>query len=174
VKRWIFFLPLGLLAAALLLFSGYALTRKTAQVMPDALVGQPLPGLALVPLTRGPPAPLRTTAGGPALINVFASWCAPCAVEHPELMKLREEGVRIVGVAYKDRPAKTAGFIDRLGNPYAEILTDPTGAAGIELGVSGVPETFAVDKDGIVVAKHSGPLTAADAARLARALKGAR
>lgn len=171
MKRWIFFLPLGLLAAALLLFSGYALTRKTAQILPDALVGQPLPAVALAPLNGGAPEPLRTAARGPVLINVFASWCAPCAVEHPQLMRLREDGVRIVGIAYKDQPAKTAAFIDRLGNPYADILTDPTGAAGIELGVSGVPETFVVDAAGTVVAKHSGPLTPADADRLAQALK---
>lgn len=173
MKRWVFFLPLGLLAAGLLLFSGYALTRKTAQVLPDALVGRPLPSIALAPLSGGSPAPLPAVASGPALVNVFASWCTPCAVEHPELMRLRGQGVRIVGVAYKDKPDKTAAFITRLGDPFARIVSDPSGQAGIELGISGVPETFAVNSAGTVVAKHSGPMTAADADRLAAALNAA-
>jgi cytochrome c biogenesis protein CcmG/thiol:disulfide interchange protein DsbE len=74
-------------------------------------------------------------------------------------MRLRASGVRVVGLAYKDDPAKTAAFLDRLGDPFATVLVDRDGRAGIELGVSGVPETFLVAPDGVVVAKHAGPLT---------------
>ena len=171
MKRWIALAPLAVLAAAVALFALYALNRPTARVTPDALVGRPAPAIALAHLDGSPPQPLNTVAAGPALVNVFASWCVPCAVEHPELMRLKGEGVRIVGVAYKDRPAASRAFLERLGNPFAVVLTDPDGLAGIELGVSGVPETFAVDAQGVIIAKHAGPMTRADAQRLVDALE---
>jgi cytochrome c biogenesis protein CcmG/thiol:disulfide interchange protein DsbE len=105
------------------------------------------------------------------LINVFASWCGPCRIEHPQLLRLKGEGVRVVGVAYKDKPAASQDFLARLGDPFAVVLTDPQGLAGIELGVSGVPETFAVDARGVIVAKHAGPMTRADAQGLMDALR---
>jgi cytochrome c biogenesis protein CcmG/thiol:disulfide interchange protein DsbE len=92
-------------------------------------------------------------------------------VEHPELMRLKREGVRIVGVAYKDKAVATEGFLARLGDPFAVVLTDPQGLAGIELGISGVPETFAVNAAGVIVAKHAGPMTRADATALVDALR---
>lgn len=170
MKRWAAAAPLLVLALAVVLFAVYALKRPTAQVAPEALVGQAVPPVLLPGLDGAPPRALSAVARGPALINVFASWCAPCAVEHPQLIRLQARGVRIVGVAYKDAPAKAAAFLARLGDPFAEVLTDADGRAGIELGISGVPETFAVDAAGKIVAKHSGPLTTADADRLATAL----
>ena len=171
MKRWIAFAPLAVFAAAVALFAFYALNRPTARVTPDALVGRAAPTIALAGLDGATPRPLNAVATGPALINVFASWCVPCAVEHPELMRLKNEGVRIVGVAYKDRPAASRAFLERLGDPFAVVLTDPDGLAGIELGASGVPETFAVDAKGVIVAKHAGPMTRADAQRLVDALE---
>jgi cytochrome c biogenesis protein CcmG/thiol:disulfide interchange protein DsbE len=174
MKRWIAFAPLAVLAAAVALFALYALNRPTARVTPDALVGRPAPAIALEGLDGAAPRPLNAVADGPALVNVFASWCVPCAVEHPELMRLKADGVRIVGVAYKDRPAASRAFLERLGDPFAVALSDPQGLAGIELGVSGVPETFAVDARGVIVAKHAGPMTRADAQRLVDALERGR
>jgi cytochrome c biogenesis protein CcmG/thiol:disulfide interchange protein DsbE len=172
VKRWVAAIPLLVLAAAVVLFAAYALNRPTARVNPAALVGRPLPSVSLAGLDEAAPRPLDAVTGrGPVLVNVFASWCVPCAVEHPELMRLKAEGVRIVGVAYKDEPAKSRAFLDRLGDPYGVALNDPRGLAGIELGISGVPETFAVDARGVIVAKHAGPMTRADALRLMDALK---
>ena len=171
MKRWIAFAPLVVLVAGVALFGLYALGRPTARVTPDALVGQPLPGIALAGLDGAPPRPLDLVGRGPALVNLFASWCAPCAVEHPELMRLKDEGVRIVGVAYKDKPAASRAFLERLGDPFAVVLTDPQGLGGIELGISGAPETFAVDARGVIVAKHAGPMTRADAQALVDALK---
>ncbi|WP_309644642.1 DsbE family thiol:disulfide interchange protein [Phenylobacterium sp.] len=166
MSRWLAILPLVALAALALLFGVYSLKRDP-QVQPDALVGKPVPELTLPRLDDGRPAPLRTALGeGPTLVNIFASWCAPCEIEHPVLVGLKSQGVRIVGVAYKDAPDNTKAFLGRLGDPFAERLVDRDGRAGIELGVTGVPETYLVGADGVILAKHTGPLTPADARNL--------
>jgi cytochrome c biogenesis protein CcmG/thiol:disulfide interchange protein DsbE len=96
--------------------------------------------------------------GKPMLINVFASWCLPCRAEHPKLMALKARGVAVVGVAWKDDPADTRRFLDELGDPYSMVLVDREGRAGLDLGITGAPETFAVNAMGQVVAKFSGPM----------------
>jgi cytochrome c biogenesis protein CcmG/thiol:disulfide interchange protein DsbE len=162
VKRWLAWTPLAVLALLAALFAGYAL-KHDPKFVPAALVGKPVPPLVMQPLDGGPQRPLRVALQGPTFINVFASWCVPCIQEAPTLLAMEAQGARIVGVAYKDDPIASQGFLDRYGNPYAEILTDRDGRAGVELGVSGVPETFLVGANGIVLAKHSGPMTLADA-----------
>lgn len=170
MSRWIAWLPLAALGLLAALFLGFGL-RHDPHVNPAALVGKPLPALTLAPLETGPAQPLRAAVQGPTLVNVFASWCAPCAEESPMLLELHRRGVRIIGVAYKDEPAKTRAFLDKYGDPFALILTDREGRAGIELGVSGVPETFMVGAGGKVLAKHSGPLSPADAEALLAAAR---
>ena len=165
MRRWLAFAPLAVLAALIGLMAVFALNRDP-QVKPDALVGRPLPQELLPTLTGGEAVSLRASVEGPTLINVFASWCAPCEVEHPELVRLSRAGVRIVGLAYKDEPAKTEAFLQRLGDPFAQVLSDRDGRAGIELGISGVPETFLVGPDGVVRWKHTGPLTGESAGTL--------
>ncbi len=169
MKRWLAFLPLAALALMAVLFIGYSLKRNP-QVQPDAMVGKPMPTLTLPDLSAGRPITLAEAARGPVLVNFFASWCAPCEIEHPELMRLQAGGVPIVGVAYKDAPENSAAFIGRLGDPFRTKLIDRDGRAGLEFGVTGVPETFLIGSDGTILAKHSGPLTQADSeAMLARA-----
>jgi cytochrome c biogenesis protein CcmG/thiol:disulfide interchange protein DsbE len=158
VRRLLAFLPLIVLGGLIGLFAFFSLSRNP-EVRPAALVGRPLPQITVPTLVGGEAAPLRASVEGPTLVNVFASWCTPCEVEHPELMRLRQSGVRVVGLAYKDDPAKTAAFLARLGDPFATVLVDRDGRAGIELGISGVPETFLVGSDGVIRAKHAGPLT---------------
>ncbi|ODT89309.1 DsbE family thiol:disulfide interchange protein [Phenylobacterium sp. SCN 70-31] len=171
MTRWLAFLPLAALIALGGLFYFYALKRDP-QVQPQALVGKPMPDLELPSLTTGQPVRLRALAAdGPMLVNFFASWCAPCEVEHPVLMGARGQGVRIVGVAYKDAPTNSQAFLVRLGDPFAVTLSDRDGRAGVEFGVTGVPETYAVSADGVIQAKHTGPLTDADARRLAQQLR---
>jgi len=166
VNRWLAILPLAALVALGLLFGLFALKRDP-QVKPDALVGKQLPDLVLPALDTGRPIRLHEAAApAPVLVNIFASWCAPCEIEHPVLMDLEKQGVRIVGVAYKDAPENTKAFIGRLGDPYAERMVDRDGRGGIELGVTGVPETYLVGAQGEVLAKHTGPLTAQTAADL--------
>lgn len=175
MKRALAFAPLIALALLAVLFVGWSLKRDP-EVKPDALVGKPLPAVALAPLDGGAPVPLNAAVRGPALVNVFASWCVPCEVEHPELVRLQASGVPIVGLAYKDErtPNATEDFLKRLGNPYGVVLTDPDGRAGIELGISGVPETYVVGADGTVLAKHAGPLLKEDADRLEAVWREAR
>ena len=158
MKRWIVFLPLLVLAALAALFAGYAL-HHDPQVKPAALVGKPTPDLTLPTLDTGAPVKLRGAAKGPSFINVFASWCAPCVQENPALLALKAQGARIVGVAYKDELPASRAFLAKLGDPFSTVLVDRDGRAGIELGISGVPETFLVGADGVILAKHIGPIT---------------
>lgn len=175
MSRWLTVIPLVVLAALALLFIGWSLQRDP-EYRPDAIVGQPVPETVL-PILQGDVAgpqnvDLKTAGvGRPMLVNLFASWCAPCRIEHPQLMALKAQGVAVVGVAYKDDPIATRAFLDELGDPFTMVLVDQDGRAGLDLGVSGVPETFAVDAMGRIVAKASGPLlTQADVDRLVTAL----
>jgi cytochrome c biogenesis protein CcmG/thiol:disulfide interchange protein DsbE len=167
MSRWLALAPLIVLIALGGLFGLYALNRNP-QVQPQALVGKPVPALMLPSLDDGQPTAIRQVAVGdaPVLVNFFASWCAPCEIEHPVLVALKARGVRIVGVAYKDAPANTEAFLARLGDPFAHRLVDRDGRAGVEFGVTGVPETYLVGADGVVIAKHTGPMTAPVAAEL--------
>jgi cytochrome c biogenesis protein CcmG/thiol:disulfide interchange protein DsbE len=159
VKRWLALLPLIAIVLLGLLFAGYALHRNP-HIEPQALVGKPAPDVTLPALETGEPTAIRSTVKGPTLINFFASWCVPCELEHPQLMALKAEGVRIVGVAYKDAPENSRAFIGRMGDPFAVKLIDRDGRAGVEFGTTGVPETYLVGPDGKIIAKYTGPLTA--------------
>lgn len=163
MKRWLAVLPLIVLAALAALFVYWVVRQGDPTYRPDALVGQTIPETVLPILQNGVAGPqnvdLKTAGvGRPMIVNVFASWCAPCRLEHPKLMALKARGVAVVGVAYKDEPEATAAFLEELGDPFAMVLVDHDGRAGLDLGVSGVPETFAVDALGRIVAKQSGPL----------------
>jgi cytochrome c biogenesis protein CcmG/thiol:disulfide interchange protein DsbE len=162
MNRWLALLPLVAIAALAVLFVGWSLKRDPA-FKPDAMVGQPIPETVLPMLTGDQAGPgqvdLKTAGvGRPMIVNVFASWCAPCRVEHPKLLQLKQRGIAVVGVAYKDEPVATRAFLDELGDPFAMVLVDREGRVGLDLGISGVPETFAVDAMGRITAKQSGPL----------------
>ena len=172
MSRWLAILPLVALMALGGLFYFYALKRSTPQFQPQAMVGKAMPDLTLPTLKGGEPAQLRAIAAeGPMLVNFFASWCAPCEIEHPVLMSLKGRGARVVGIAYKDAPPNTEAFLTRLGNPFATQLVDRDGAAGVEFGVTGVPETYVVSREGRILAKHTGPLTEAEAEKLVKLLR---
>jgi cytochrome c biogenesis protein CcmG/thiol:disulfide interchange protein DsbE len=167
VTRWLALAPLAVLAALAVLFGFYAL-KHNPHVEPRALVGKPVPDVVLPTLEDGRQVRLRSLAAqGPVLVNFFASWCAPCEMEAGQLNALAAQGVRIVGVAYKDDPAKTRDFLGRLGDPFSQRLVDRDGRAGVEFGVTGVPETYLVGRDGVILDKHTGPLEPADAEALA-------
>lgn len=168
MTRWLTLAPLVVLAALAALFGLYGL-HHDPKVEPRALVGRPMPDLTLPTLGDGQSVRLRDlTAKGPVIINFFASWCAPCEVEAPQLNALEARGVRIIGIAYKDAPPKTQAFLARLGDPYVERLSDRDGRAGVEFGTTGVPETYLVGRDGVILDKHAGPLEAADVDDLTR------
>jgi cytochrome c biogenesis protein CcmG/thiol:disulfide interchange protein DsbE len=112
---------------------------------------------------------------GLTLVNVFASWCGPCRAEHPILTRMSEQqNLRIVGLNYKDTPENAAAWLEELGNPYARIGADVTGRAGIDWGVTGVPETFIVSNDGIVLHRFPGPVVGDGQRRFQEALDAAK
>ena len=136
--------------------------------LPSALLGKPAPSFDLpaVPglAKDGAPVPGLTSAdlkGGVTVLNVFASWCAPCQVEHPMLMRLaREPGIRLVGIDYKEpNPAAGQKFLARHGVPFSAVGADAEGRAAIDFGVYGVPETFIIGPDGVIRDKIVGILT---------------
>jgi len=140
------------------------LTRDPS-VLPSALLEQPVPAFELPPLAGRGGAGLSSRdlqAGGPALVNVFASWCVPCRAEHPLLMALAERGVTIYGINYKDAPEQASAWLDELGDPFAKIGADRDGRVAIDWGVYGVPETFVVDGAGRIRHRFVGPLQARD------------
>ncbi len=165
MNRWIAALPLAALIGLGVLFATFGLHHDPTFV-PMALVGKPLPTTALPPINGGPPVSLSAQVKGPTIVNAFASTCVPCIQESPALMALKSQGARIIGVAWKDDPVKTQGFLERYGNPFAEVLVDRDGRAGVDLGISAVPETFLVDATGRVVAKYVGALQPSEAVAL--------
>ncbi|MFT6426670.1 MAG: cytochrome c biogenesis protein CcmG/thiol:disulfide interchange protein DsbE, partial [Celeribacter sp.] len=98
--------------------------------------------------------------GGVKLVNYWASWCAPCRAEHPQLEALSDEGVTVYGINYKDKPEAAIGFLNELGNPYAAVGADEPGRTALEWGLYGVPETYVVNADGEITYRFAGPITA--------------
>lgn len=143
---------------AALFFTG--MQRDDPDALPSAFVGRDAPSLDVSDL-GGLPGAHRGALNAPGvkLVNFWASWCAPCRVEHPALEALADEGIPIVGVNYKDDPAKALAFLDELGNPYAAVGADDTGRVARDWGVYGVPETFVIDGQGRVVERLAGPVT---------------
>ncbi len=182
----LFLAPLILFGGLAIIF-GIGLFSGDASRVPSALIGKTAPAIALTPvegLARGgQPVPVFGNAdlgqGRATLVNVFASWCAPCKVEHPVLVGLsqtdavKQGKVALVGMNYKDEAENARRFLGALGNPFSAVGADKGGRAAIEWGVYGVPETFLIGPDGRILDKHVGPLDQAAAARLLqRALKG--
>jgi cytochrome c biogenesis protein CcmG, thiol:disulfide interchange protein DsbE len=154
-----------------ILFAGLAtmfivgMNREDPDSLPSAMIGREAPLVQGAPLGTGrngegaagfDDAALR--APGVKLVNYWASWCAPCRAEHPMLEKLASEGVTIYGVNYKDKPEDALGFLAELGNPFAAMIADQ-GRMALDWGVYGVPETYVIDRDGVIRHKHTGELT---------------
>jgi cytochrome c biogenesis protein CcmG/thiol:disulfide interchange protein DsbE len=167
--NWAVFIPVAAFIALAGLFAIMLLKpHRDSSVVPSVLIGKPAPETAL-PAIAGLTAPDGSPVPGfdpakfpdhPILVNVWASWCAPCREEHPLLLSLsKQEGVTIAGLNYKDKPKNAIGFLEGLGNPYAIAGADTSGRAAIEWGVYGVPESYIVSGDGTILYKHVGPLT---------------
>jgi len=167
---------LPLLAIALLcgLFA-LQLSRPKDEFVRSALIGQPLPAFSLKPAVPGGPglASSDFADGKPRLLNVFASWCVPCAAEAPQLTALKAGGAEIMAVAIRDTPGDVASFLDAYGNPFSAIGADPYSQLQIALGSSGVPETFVIDGRGVIRHQHIGDIRASDVPRLLEELQDA-
>jgi cytochrome c biogenesis protein CcmG/thiol:disulfide interchange protein DsbE len=160
MKRLLFLLPL-LLFAGVAAYFAIGLGRNTQEI-PSALIDRPMPEFALPPLDGldRPGLARADVAGKVSLVNVFASWCVPCRVEHPVLMRIAEEGkIPLYGISWKDKAADSRAFLAELGNPYARVGWDGNGRVGIDWGVYGVPETYVIGKDGRVRYRHVSPIT---------------
>lgn len=152
------FLPLaGFIALGALLFRGLSLDPTA---LPSARLGQPVPAFALPELHSGETLTESSLSGAPMLVNVWATWCYSCRVEHPFLLELAGRGVRIVGLNYKDDAVAARQWLDDLGDPYAWTIVDAAGSLGLDLGVYGAPETYVVSADGIVLFRHVGVVDA--------------
>lgn len=159
MKSLKFILPLVIFALLVgFLWRGLSLNPRE---VPSPLIDKPAPAFSLPTLAQPDRLVKREDLLGKVwVLNVFASWCAPCREEHPLVIGLAQRsGVPVLGLNYKDQRAAAEGWLRQLGNPYAMVLVDADGKAGIDWGVYGVPETFVVDKNGVVRYKHIGPLT---------------
>lgn len=129
--------------------------------LPSTMINKPTPELALPELLSTPPTIFsnKSMLGKVWFLNVWASWCQACQIEHPVLMDIAREGIDIVGLDYKDETDKARDWLAQYGNPFKTVLFDEQGLGGINLGVYGAPETFIIDKKGFIQYKHIGPVT---------------
>ena len=152
------FIPLlAVIALGALLFRGLSLDPTA---LPSALIGKPLPGFQLQDLQSGEILARDAIIGQPMLVNVWATWCYSCRVEHPFLLELAASGIKIVGLNYKDDSQKAVAWLADLGDPYALSLADTEGTLGLDLGVYGAPETYVVDSGGRIQYRHVGVVDA--------------
>ena len=156
MKRFIPFIVFAVLAV----FFYVGLSRNPHEV-PSPFIGKPAPAFSqpqlFEPGKSFSPADMK---GQVWLFNVWASWCVSCRDEHPYLIELsRTNRLPIVGLNYKDKPDEAKAWLAQLGNPYALAVVDPEGKIGIDYGVYGVPETYLIDRDGIIRYKQTGPVT---------------
>ena len=155
MNRALFLLPLMTLVILAGFFGWSLVSGRDPASIGSVMVGRPAPSLPFAePLLK---------AGKPVLVNFFASWCAPCLAEHPLLLRLSErEGATIIGVAWKNKPDEARAWLKRLGDPFTYAGADPEGKLALDWGLSGVPETYLVDGQGIVRLHYRRAITERD------------
>ncbi|HPB90791.1 MAG TPA: DsbE family thiol:disulfide interchange protein [Rugosibacter sp.] len=160
-----FLLPLAAFAV-LVVFLAIGLTHDPREV-PSPLIGKPAPAFTLPQLhDASKNFSVADMKGQVWLLNVWASWCVSCREEHPLLVEFaKTHAVPVIGLDYKDQVADAKQWLEKLGNPYTQIAVDSDGRVGIDYGVYGVPETYVIDKQGIIRMKHTGPITPASLAQ---------
>lgn len=161
MKRLFYLLPL----AAFLVVAGYFMISLRAgpdvHELPSAMLNKPAPEFDLASLSGGEKLDLNALKGHPFIVNFFASWCVPCRIEHPVLMRLSQQNhLPLYGIAYKDRPEDTKKLLDTYGDPFRLVGLDQSGNVGLNFGVYGVPETYVIDATGRIRRRFVGPLTA--------------
>ena len=154
--RWIMLA----LAAGLFGLFAYQLSQPKDEFVHSAMIGETIPPFDLPPAVADRPglSSANLADGQPKLLNVFASWCVPCAAEAPNLARLEAAGANIVAVAIRDRPEDVAKFLATYGNPFSRIGKDDISAVQLSIGSSGVPETFVIDGEGVIRYQHMGDI----------------
>jgi cytochrome c biogenesis protein CcmG/thiol:disulfide interchange protein DsbE len=154
MERLKLFVPLLIfLVLAVVLYFGLG---RDPRELPSALVDRPLPSFHLPSLREGAPVDEGALRGKVRLLNVWGTWCVACRDEHPFLIELADRGIPIVGLNYKDDPRAARDWLQRLGDPFEQVMVDADGRYGLELGVYGAPETYVVDADGVIRYRHVG------------------
>ncbi|MCI4662530.1 MAG: DsbE family thiol:disulfide interchange protein [Neomegalonema sp.] len=157
-------IPLALIAALLALFAVQLMSGR-GSTLPSALLNRPVPEFTLPKLDAAQETVSNTDLadGRVTVLNMWASWCGPCRVEHPELIRLKElaPDVRLIGYNYKDTQVKARQFLSQLGDPFDDIIVDASGSDALRWGVTGVPETYVINGQGRIIYKHTGPLNRA-------------
>lgn len=159
MKRLLLFIPLAVFVA--IAYACWLGLARDPSVLPSALIDQPIPAFALEPVREHDDGFARANLEGQvALVNVFASWCGPCRLEHPTLVALAaERRLPIHGINWKETPAAGRQYLAEAGDPYTRIGSDSSGRFALDLGVTGAPETFIVDRQGRIRFKQVGPIT---------------
>lgn len=161
--RYSLWIIVGIAAALFGLFA-YQLTQPKDEFVASAMVGEPMPDFDLPAAVESRPGLSRAdlSDGQPKLLNVFASWCVPCAAEAPQLEALERSGANIVAVAIRDRPEDVERFLANYGNPFTRIGRDDISEVQMAIGSSGVPETFVIDGNGVITYQHIGDIRESD------------
>jgi len=156
--RILLFIPLAIFLV--LGFAFYSQLGKNTQFMPSALIGKTVPEFTLVSLTTDQIVTHKDLPKTPYLINFWGTWCPACHIEHPFLNTLASEGITIIGIDYKDEQAPAKQWLEEKGNPYSMVLMDELGQFGVDMGITGAPETFVVNSDGHIVYRLQGIVNA--------------
>src|ERR1700761_2825755 len=161
MKRLIYLLPLVLFLVLAGYFAVALRPGHDIHELPSAMIEKPAPAFTIASLGDNRPLASDTLKGHPFIINFFASWCVPCRIEHPLLMRLAEQKhLPLYGIAYKDKPADSTRLLSTFGVPYRQVGIDQDGRVGLNFGVYGVPETYVIDASGVIRKRFVGPLTA--------------
>ena len=161
MRRLLFLLPVAVFLVVAGYFAWALRPGHDPRLLPSALLDKEAPAFELASLAGGGTLSRDGLKGQPVVVNFFASWCAPCRIEHPLLMRLaKQENIPIFGIAHKDKPEDAARFLAQLGDPYRAVGLDRDGRAGLDFGAYGVPETYVIDRTGHIRKRFVGPLSA--------------
>ena len=161
MRKYLSITPLIIFFCVVIVFFYFLIIKRDPSYLPSVLINQKAPVFEATSLFKNKPFVYEEEFGHKTVIvNFFATWCVPCQMEHPYINQLsKEKGIKVIGINYKDDPKKAIEWLQKLGNPYSNVVVDPNGNIGINWGVYGMPETFIVNKNNIVLYRQAGPIT---------------
>ncbi len=164
MRRVLLILPVAIFAILVVVLGVLTLQTQDGRdpsLIPSPLVGKPAPDFILPALAEDIPGGFATDnlRGEVTMVNFFASWCIPCLAEHPLITRLSEDGLAVYGVNHRDTVEDATKWLKKNGNPYNAVGADPDGRVSLDWGVTGLPETFIINAEGIITYKHAGPIT---------------